>query len=98
MGGPLLQSPDETGRKGQPLEWQADQAASKPKHVCMPRVMRRLASPAQNESDVIRCARVGRVKVATGIGATELAAKMTWVVDRHRTLLRPPWAARWGNS
>ena len=53
---------------------------------------------AQNESDLYY-PRGGEVQVATGFGASELAWKMTRVVARHRTLLRPrSRGARWGNS
>jgi hypothetical protein len=41
----------------------------------------------------------GGVQVATWFGASELGWKMTQVVTRHRTLLRPrERGARWGNS
>jgi hypothetical protein len=45
-------------------------------------------SPTQDESGAsLAVAHLG--EVVTGFGATELAWKMTRVVARHRTLLRP---------
>src|SRR6266446_1810149 len=68
--------------------------------ACTGRVIRAAPAPTQDESEP----RYTRSGIGPGAGrdwngAPKLAWKMTRVVVRHRTLLRPrQWAARWGNS